>query len=113
MANTRVSYNPEITQTDHGRRIYACWKRTIRTSDHAPEFDRYPDFFDWAAESGYEIGLKLARYDESQPYSPDNCFWAPTTPYTYRDTDREKEWDEVVNRIRQHYGMEPIHSSEG
>ena len=32
-------------------------------------------FFKWCLDSGYEQGLRLARYDIEEGFSPDNCYW--------------------------------------
>lgn len=32
-------------------------------------------FYQWAKDSGYKEGVKLARIDKNKEYSPDNCKW--------------------------------------
>lgn len=117
MPTARITYDPELRQTDHGRRLYSLWKR-LRKSAYTQDFEQYPDFFKWAMASGYTIGAKLFRYNAEEPFSPGNCFWGHRVDQTVmekelrRKPDWEKSWDATVNRIRVHYGMEPIHSSE-
>lgn len=113
----RISYPSEMRTTEHGSRIYAYWRKIHRT-DVSPEFAAYPDFYKWAMANGYSIGAKLFRHEIGRPYSPENCFWVPRSEWVdekwepRRDRDMEQKWDDTVNRIRVHYGMEPIHSSE-
>ena len=117
MTSTKTTYDPQLRKTEHGRRIYAYWRR-IRKHDVSPEFEAFPGFYFWAMKNKYTIGAKLFKYEPDEPYAPDNCFWVPQSERieipTARPLDREmaKKWDETVNRIRLHYGMEPIHSSE-
>ena len=112
-----MGYDPQLRKTEHGSKLYAYWKKISHDTD-SPEFGKFPDFHNWAMQNGYTLGARLFRYDPDEPYNPDNCFWvakggsAKEQTYTHRDAEREKEWDEVVNRIRLHYGMEPIHSPE-
>ena len=121
MGSAKVTYDPEMRKTDHGRRLYGYWKKVHRYTE-APEFKKFSDFFGWAMSNGYIVGAKLLRYDETQPFSPENCFWARRDECVgigygkgdtlYRNLTWEQKWDEAVNRIRVHFGMEPIHSSE-
>ena len=110
-------HDPEMIHSEHGRRLYAKWKR-LREDEHSPEFEQYHDFYNWAMANGYTVGAKLFREYESEPYSPENCYWVPheawafTTKEMRRDPEWEKSWDATVNRIRLYCGMEPIHSSE-
>jgi hypothetical protein len=113
----KIKYDQEMRKSDHGRRLYHYWKNIHHATD-SEEFKEFPDFHNWAMQNGYTIGAKLFRYDQDEPFSPDNCFWGARSEksgeqfYPHRYPEREKQWDEVVNRIRRHYGMEPIHSSE-
>ena len=112
-----TTYDPQLRKTDHGRRLYEYWRNVHRETD-SEEFKTFPGFYEWAMANGYTLGARLFKYDPEDPFSPDNCFWgakskkAGDQAYTYRDFVREKQWDDVVNRIRQHYGMEPIHSTD-
>ena len=117
MANAKITYAPELRESEHGRRLYRYWK-IVRHETDSQDFVEYPDFFKWAMANGYTLGAKLLRYAAEEPYSPDNCFWvARSEPVNegaenHRDREWEQKWDEAVNRIRTHFGMEPIHSSE-
>lgn len=114
-----TTYDPELRKTEHGSKLYSYWKNVHRATD-AKEFEEFIDFYNWSMLNGYTLGARLFRYDTDEPYSPDNCFWVAKgeraieqgyPPHRY--PTREKQWDEVVNRIRLHYGMAPIHSSGG
>lgn len=117
MGSAKYTYDPEIRRTDHGRRLYGYWKR-IKGQSNSKKFAAYPDFFKWAMANGYTVGAKLFRYEEDEPYNPENCFWVARSEWVGEDAEfnrnlaREREWDNTVNRIRLHYGMEPIYSSE-
>ena len=117
MPSAKITYDSGLRSSEHGQRLYAYWRRIRRRAFH-PDFERYPDFFKWAMANGYTVGAKLFKHDETEPYSPENCFWVPRdewaaeTKQETRSPEREREWDKVVNRIRLHFGMEPIHSSE-
>ena len=116
MPSAKITYDAEMRKTDHGRRIYAYWMKVKRATDD-PEFQTFPGFLKWAMQNGYTLGATLCLHDPFEPYSSDNCFWLAKGEKKQErvcphDFEREKQWDEVVNRIRLHYGMEPIHSSE-
>ena len=116
MGTAKTTYKSELRKTEHGSRLYAYWLK-IRHNTDSPKFVEFPGFYKWAMENEYTVGAKLCRYEEDEPFSPDNCFWVPREEWvnkpvvTERNPKWEREWDEVVNRIREHYGMEPIYSS--
>lgn len=117
MPSKRITYDPQMRHTEHGSRLYAYWKKVKQNTD-SPKFETYPGFFKWAMSNGYTVGAKLCKYEPDEPHSPDNCFWVAREDWKIGDADeqrnraRERKWDAAVNRIRLHYGMEPIHSSE-
>jgi hypothetical protein len=114
----RITFDQEYTKTDHGRRLYAYWRRIKHWTD-SPEFLDYLRFYKWAMDNGYTVGAKLFREDENEKFSPDNCFWVAREDWvgvshaSYMDEVAIRKWDETINRIREHYGMEPIHSFDG
>ena len=103
----------EMRMGDVGQRLYACWLRT-KNKGISKEFADYSGFYKWAMEACYQEGDKLVRHNPQEPFSPDNCVWVPKKlEYrACRDTEREQLWDKTVNRIRIHYGMKPIYSTE-
>lgn len=117
MPSAKITYDPEMRQSDHGRRLYTYWRK-VRPDTDSPEFLEYPKFFKWAMANGYTVGAKLFKYEPDEPYSPENSFWVARKDWVigdvevYRNMARERKWDETINRIRLHFGMEPIYSSE-
>lgn len=113
----KITYNAELRETEHGSRLYAYWHR-IKGKDISEEFKEFPGFYRWAMKNNYTIGAKLFKYEPDEPYTPDNCFWVPRNEWVDNPTPPsrnrawERKWDEAVNRIRKHYDMEPIYSSE-
>lgn len=114
---SKAKYPYEMRHTEHGRRIYHYWK-TIHNDTDAPEFQSYPDFYAWAMSNGYTVGAKLFRRNEKRQHSKKNSYWVDrdswvrgTQKKTGRSYIRERKWDATVNKIRRHYGMEPIHSN--
>lgn len=91
--------------------LYDIWNLILHRP-HDPAFNEYNDFFWWAIENGYGKGKELYRLDEEKPYSPDNCGWRQIDYNTARANFNEKEfvekWNKAVNRIRLHYGMDPL-----
>lgn len=94
-------------------KLYNKWFRIRRFSDD-PVFQDYESFCKWAEDTGYVEGQKLVRLDTEKAFGTDNCIWInPDEDLRVELTQEQKraqEWDEVVNRIRRHYGMEPIFS---
>ncbi len=117
MPTAKISYDPQLRETEHGKRLYNYWKRARQNTD-SDVFQSFPSFLAWAMANGYTLGARLFRRDENKPLNPENCFWAGRITTTEgavkqeHDRQREQKWDATVNRIRVHYGMEPIHSSE-
>lgn len=117
MPAAKNTYTPEMRDSEHGRRLYRYWI-DIHNDTDSVTFAEYPGFFEWAMANGYTVGAKLLRHDESKTFTPENCFWV--TPSELKAMRAEKDpdkqwmrlWDRTVNRLRRHFDMEPIHSSE-
>lgn len=122
----KTIHDPQIRYSEQGKRLYEFWKR-IRRKVHSPVFEHFGVFYHWSMANGYTDGARLHRFDKNGPYSPANCYWLPVGDVEgtkeppakseqpsayYLDPTWMWKWDETVNRIRLHYGMEPIHSSE-
>lgn len=105
-------YPKYMTVTDEGKSLYGIWRRVRNNTDKYCGFTEYPKFFNWAMDNYYVLGSRLRRYDESQPYTPNNCTFEPA------DTNRKEmtlelrkmanKWNRTVNVIRVAYGMEPF-----
>ena len=110
----KIKYDPRLRETDHGRRLYTYWKK-VRLNTDSAEFETFDGFYKWAQDAGYSVGSKLIRLDARAPFNPDNCVWIyheQKEEKAERDPNWERIWDETVNRIRLHYGMEPVGTSE-
>lgn len=106
-----VKYDPAVKEHPDFKSLYAKWLN-LRSSGCRDGFAQFFDFFEWSLAHGYEAGAKLVRIDESKPYGPHNCRWEPPKQENRSFTEQEKEWiskwNEAVNRIRVHFGMEPF-----
>jgi hypothetical protein len=107
-----VIYPPEIRKSQSWKRLYSYWKK-VRSEAHAPAFDNFMNFYNWAMNNGYADNRKLRKVDPSRPWVPDNGTWLPIEPGTgkiYGRNTREAvvRWNETVNRLRIHYGMKPF-----
>ena len=106
------AYPPGMTDSEHGKRLYQCWRSMRKKKDHAEEFDDYAKFYEWSMQAGYAIGCRLCRKDQTKPYSPDNCEWRPMKDAhpSHGEENREwcVKWNKTVNRIRVACGMEPF-----
>lgn len=84
----------------------------------SPAFAVFSDFFSWAIDAGFDGSQELRRRDPKGPYSEENCYWersgragprSERRPHKgFRVAEFALRWDRTVNRIRRHYGMEPI-----
>ena len=80
----------------YGSRLYRIWaemKAGCRRPSHrsyrlvgakgisyAPAWETFAEFARWAAASGYQPDLTLARKRRDQDFTPDNCCWRPFQP---------------------------------
>ena len=93
-----------------GNRLYEKWWR-VRNMPHDPKFDEFKSFHDWSMRHGYTPDAKLVKINKSKPFGPKNCAWqVPEGRVIYGDEAKEwcRKWHEAINRIRLHYGMEPL-----
>lgn len=110
MPRHSYTYPERMIKTDEGKALYAIWRRVRHNACDA--FQAYPDFFEWAVGSGYVLGARLRRLDETIEYRPDNCSFLPSfegrKPLTLDERVRANEWNKTVNKIRRVYGMKPF-----
>lgn len=102
----KKTYDPALRESEHGKRLYYYWKEAHKKL-HIAEWDDFPNFYEWAMSNGFELDSKLCLIDSEQPYSPNNCTWESSEKETISKA-RAAEWDAVVNRIRKHFGLEPL-----
>lgn len=103
----KTTYDPALRETEHGKRLYQCWRR-VRKSEHSAIFDEFPRFYEWAMDAGFAVGYKLVLIDNQKPFTPENCtFKEIGTP----DLERQKQiddWNRVVNSLRKQWGLPPL-----
>ena len=104
-------YDRAIMESEEGKRLYTYWYKTVSKNTDSPEFLTFIGFYKWAMDSGYSAEANLFRLNANEPYNPDNCVWDAKRKTVRVDQEFMKKWDDAVNRIRQHYGMEPIYST--
>lgn len=106
-----VTYNKDLKETQEFKFLYNKWRWLMR-QPHVKAFDVFQAFYDWSMENGFVIGAKLERRNDNKPFSPLNCVWTSPRCKRISHTDEDKAWislwNETVNRIRRHFGLEPI-----
>lgn len=104
-------YTDEMIGTPNGSSLYALWL-SVKRRPHSRDFNTFDGFYNWALESGYFEGANLARYDTSDPFSPDNCTWRDPVPDRPIYGDEAKawiaKWNAMVNDLRKKFGLEPL-----
>lgn len=102
-------YPKEMTVTDEGKALQSIWRRIKKNVDEFCPFMEYPKFYCWAMDHYYCLGSRLRRYDETLPYSPDNCwFMPPKEQLTYLSPEQKSkanQWNKTVNVLRKACGM--------
>lgn len=101
--------NNQNDDTIHFRtQMYHKWKRANRMGC-CEEWKNFETFCKWALESGFEEGDTLKKINVTLPFAPDNCFWLKRDIASGFDPfEFSNRWNKTVNRIREHYGMEPL-----
>ena len=104
----KVTYDPALRETESGKRLYYYWKQ-VRKKSYSPEWDLFPNFYEWAMANGFILNAKLCLIDATLPYSPDNCVWkVKEAPEEGISRKRADEWNLAINRLRKQFGMEPL-----
>ena len=62
----------------------------------------FQEFLEWAKKT-YEPGTALRRIDESKPYGPTNCEWAPMGINERYQAKLAAQWDAAMEPIRKRY----------
>lgn len=102
-------YDQEFMKTPEGKRIYTAW-RNIGRSGRCPEWDDFAVFAEWAINNGYDDEAVLRRHDRWNAHGPSNSYYVIPDGENeyYLDSGWANLWNKTVNRIRVHYGMEPL-----
>lgn len=97
----KIFEEPEMNALEHK------WSRCRKLG---VDFESFEAFCKWAKQSGYTYGRTIKRKDITKPYSPENSFWYEATEVCMTKYEKEfiPRWNQTVNRIRAHYGMELI-----
>lgn len=97
-------YPKGITTTSEGKALYHMWLRVREETEEFSVFTEFPNFYYWAMDHDFCPGAKLRRYDETLPFSPENCwFLTPKNNLDYlspAQKARANEWNKTVNVIR-------------
>lgn len=109
MPKYRVIYDPVLKETPEWQSLYYRYR-----NNKIEGFADFLAFYNWSMENGFVMGSRLVRFDESKPYSQSNCQWMPPKekdPQAFYGNEIRKsiaKYNEAVNRIRIHYGLEPF-----
>ena len=116
MKGRRNIYPKYMTVTDEGKALYGIWRRIQNHTDKYGVFADYPKFFSWAMDNFYVLGSRLRRYDEHQPFSPNNCTFESADPKQLNVKPElralAQKWNKTVNVFRKAYGMELFDEDE-
>lgn len=109
MSGQKIVYPKYMTATDEGKALRSIWRRIKDDIDSNGPFSEYPAFYEWAIDNYYWLGSRLHRYDKTQAYSPDNCFFTPdgegTRGLTKDQCARANRWNRTVNVFRKACGL--------
>jgi hypothetical protein len=116
MPRHSVVYDKELKDTQEFKTLYGRY-HSWSTRIYRDIFPTFQEFYDWSMSNNFVCGARLARKDPSKPYTQDNCLWVlPEGKEQHMTVDERKEiidrWNETVNRIRVHYGLEPFERKE-
>lgn len=84
----------------------------MRQMEHEQAFSSFVLFRKWSYQNGYGPETLLRRFDETLPYSRENCEWTvPGKVVNDHVAANIAQWDRMVDRVRIQYGMGPIMTS--
>ena len=111
MPRHEFTYDKKSKETPEWKSLYGKWRYLLKRP-HSAEFNEFLNFYQWSIANGFELGARLDLLCDSEPYSPDNCQWMPPADKQCINREGVPElidlWNNTVNRIRRHYGMELI-----
>jgi hypothetical protein len=116
-------YDQDFKNSVTGKALYQKWVRMRYVGCCREWQDDFMKFVQWSFDSGFRDGTMLKRLNEKEEYSPENCYWTlrkaePTETKKvcehrgYTASAVQALWNKTVNRIREHYGMEPLEVNE-
>ena len=111
-----MRYDPNFKKSPDGQKLYDSWRNITKRGGRCKEWDDFGVFCKWAIANGHKKGTQLKRFDTSKPFSPDNCYVHECDGIASEKNvckDWCDLWNKTVNRIRAHYGMEPVGVSNG
>ena len=99
--------DPYLKTSEDYRVLYDKWRR-MRKYGMCAEWDEFAVFAEWALDNGYSpFGCTIKKINPDEEYSPSNCrFLVDLQKKIVQDF--VNKWNTSVNRIREHYGMEPF-----
>ena len=80
---------------------YRCFENTEQNG-----FASLDDFIEWAAAEKYEVGMKLERINENEPYSRENCRMVPIDRNEEYQIKLIDKWESIMKPIRERYKAE-------
>ena len=106
------AYDRKLKATPEFQYLYHKW-RWIRNQQYSDAFAQFMDFYKWSMDNGFKLNeSRLEILDASKPCGPDNCRWYYSATAQREYTEEQKKqiasWNETVNRIRIHFGLEPF-----
>lgn len=83
------------------------WK-AIGSSPYGCTFRSFRHFCDWALNLEYTTACRIARLDQTLPYSPNNCIIAKSGMSAAWVAQYIKRWDKAVGVLRAKLGLPPL-----
>ena len=107
----RIKYDQEFMKSPEGKSLNSRW-RNIR-NQRCEEWEDFQAFVDWALANGFGLELQLKRHDNRVPYQPGNAYFLKPDVEDGTIGESIKRWNDTVNKIRKHYGLEPLGVDNG
>lgn len=102
-----MALDPYFKTSQDYRVLYDKWRR-MKKYGMCAEWEDFEVFAEWALDNGYSpFGCTIKKYRHEEAYSPRNCHFLVNVDKKIVK-DFVNGWNTAVNRIREHYGMEPF-----
>lgn len=101
-------YPYEFYQTPEGKSIYHKWCNNAK--DRCKEWDDFSTFCEWCLNhKNFTLTAHLRKHVNDRPHSPENSYFKePVTRGEHTESELIQRWNDTVNKIRKHYGLEPL-----